>query len=272
MVKKRICSHCNSEKEKGKHWCRNSICPESIIYKEQKEKNNREIKNILKDIMNQIVNEEKKEKKRKKQMERKKIREEKKKKKEEEKERKRVEKERQKKLRAPKAGTSVKGRDGSTRHGMAVSFSSYHAPKITEYDIDNRNTILEINPNKCFWCKKKNKECGDHAHPCCNTTYHEYGTTNALNIVPSCHSCNSKKGGKQLEAWIDILEWPEEEKIIYKKWLYENKEKLLFNEEDTIYLERQFIIINDIHSILEYCAKHKKEVCDYITVKTPNDL
>ena len=148
----------------------------------------------------------------------------------------------------------------------------YNAPEITVYEVDHRNELLEIDLNKCFWCKTANKECGDHAHPCCNTTNHEYSYTNALNIVPSCRLCNSKKGGKRLEDWINMLDWSDEDKKIYKKWLYENNEKLLFNKEDTEYLERQFIIIGNIHSVLEYCAKHHVEVSDYIVIQIPKDL
>lgn len=193
-------------------------------------------------------------------------------KKQKEKDEKRKKKEKENKLRPPKAGTNVKNRSASTRNGMIISVSKSHAPEITEYDVDNRNNLLKIDPLKCFWCKVGDKKDNDHAHPCCNTTNHEYSYTNALNIVPSCKSCNSKKGGTRLEDWINNLEWPEKDKEVYKKWLYENKKKLLFNDEDIKYIERQFITINKIHLILDYCAKYKLEVSDYISVDIPEDL
>lgn len=190
-----------------------------------------------------------------------------------EKEKKRIEKEKKKRLRAPKAGTSAKGRDGTTRHGMVISYTTHHSPEITIDDIDNRDKLFNIDPNKCFWCKTKNKECGDHAHPCCNTTNHEYSFTNALNIVPSCRLCNSKKGGKRLDDWINTLDWPEEEKKIYRNWLYENKEKLLCNDKDVDYLERQFKITDELHSLYEYCLKNKLEYKDFINIiQVPTDL
>jgi len=250
MISKRICTVCNTIKLKKKRKCSNELCYKSNFYKEKK----------------------KAEEKEKKRIEREKIRADKEKKKAEEKEKKRIERERKNKLRAPKAGTSVKGRDGSTRHGMAISYSKHHAPEITVEDVDNRNSLLRIDPNKCFWCRKANRECGDHAHPCCNTTNHEYSFTNALNIVPSCRSCNSTKGGKRLKDWINMLDWSDEEKRVYTNWLYENNEKLLFNEKDTEYLERQFKTIDNIHKILEYCAKKQKDVSQFISLQIPEDL
>ena len=268
-----MCNVCQYKSIRGKN-------KGKIICKKQCENGKKYCKSHAKSINNQLKRELKRElkeeiKKREK-MKKKKEREELKKKKDEatakEREKKRIEREKKKKLRAPKAGTCVKGRDGSTRHGMAMSYSKHHAPEITVHDVDHRNELLGIDPNKCFWCKTANKECGDHAHPCCNTTNHEYSHTNALNIVPSCHSCNSKKGGKRLEDWINMLDWPEDKKIIYKNWLYENKDKLLCNKESTEYLERQFLIIDKIHSILEYCAKYNLEIDQFITVVEPKDL
>jgi len=195
----------------------------------------------------------------------------KKKKNDEEKERKRIEREKKKKLRPPRTGTNVKGRDGSTRHGMVISFSKHHGPEITEEDVDNRNNLLGIDPTKCFWCKTADKQCIDHAHPCCNTTDSEYSHTNVLNCVPSCNSCNSKKGGKRLEDWIkenlSNLGWSLIEINTYQNWLYENKNKLLFNQEDAAWLERQFIEINNFHSVCERCTKSKEEIKDFIPIK-----
>tara|TARA_B100001758_G_C18357836_1_gene583808 strand:+ start:146 stop:1063 length:918 start_codon:yes stop_codon:yes gene_type:complete len=183
--------------------------------------------------------------------------------KEEEKEQKRIEKEKQQKLKAPKAGTKVKGRDGSTRHGYIISYSYYHAPEITIQDIEHREELLQIIPDQCFWCKKAKKEDNDHAHPCCNTTEHEYSHTNALNIFPSCKSCNSKKGGNKLEDWINELPnigWSSISIHKFKNWLCLNKDKLLFNREDTSFVERQFPFINKFHELCEQSARDKIEL------------
>ena len=140
----------------------------------------------------------------------------------------------------------------------------------------NRNTLLNIDNEKCFWCKKGNKECGDHAYPCCNTTHSEYSHTNAMNIVPSCNSCNSKKGGKKLESWFPSLVkngwWTEEEVNIYKKWLHSNKDKLLLNKDDSDFIEKQFKIINSFHEICDYCAKHKIDISEFVNIKIPNNV
>ena len=184
---------------------------------------------------------------------------------------KRKKRELEKKLRAPKAGTDAKGRAGTTRHAMVISVSKAASPEITEDDVDNRNSLLNMTMEICFWCRIKKKECFDHAHPCCNTTDHEYSYTNVLNVVPSCNSCNSKKGGKRLQTWITEylpgLGWTVDEIRTYEHWLLENDHKLRFDKETVDYLERQFIHINQIHTVLECCAKNKLEVGDFITLK-----
>ena len=249
MNNNRLCNTCNIPKLPKKRSCYNNLCSESKIFKDKKKIEKREKNKISRENIR--------------------------KKKADEKDKKRIERERKKKLRAPKAGTSVKGRDGSTRHGMVISFSDYHKKEITIEDVDNRNINLKINPDKCFWCKYGNKECGDHAMPCCNTTHSEYSHTNALNIVPSCNSCNSKKGGKRLEIWLGILVknklWTEEEVLIYMEWVNENKNKLLLNKEDTEFIERQFVYINKFHEICDYCAKNTVDIGNYIKFITPVD-
>jgi hypothetical protein len=183
---------------------------------------------------------------------------------EDEKEQKRIEKVNQQKLKAPKAGTKVKGRDGSTRHGYIISYSLYHPFPITIQDYKHRNELLKIDNNQCFWCKSAKKEDNDHAYPCCNTTEHEYSHTNSLNIFPSCKSCNSKKGGKKLEDWTAELQnkklWTSIEIDNFKNWIYLNKEKLLLNKEDTDFVEKQFSYINKFHELCEQSAREKTQL------------
>ena len=239
MPKNRICPSCGHQKLKRKRNCHNVLCQDSEPYK---------IK----------IKEERKMKKQKEIQERK------------------IKRQEKKLLRAPKAGTSVKGRDGSTRHGMVISTSVHNKVNITIDELRERDKLLNIVPDKCFWCKQADKQCGDHAHPCCNTTTSEYAHTNVLNIFPSCDKCNSEKGGKRLTVWIDDYlpkkGWSIEEITIFKKWLNNNKDKLLLDEETTKFLERQFPHINDIHAIYEYCAKKKCDISKFITYTLPKDL
>ena len=180
---------------------------------------------------------------------------------------KRLRREYNNKMKAPKAGTKVKGRDGSTRHGMVISYSKYHGPKISEHDIDNRNDTLKIYPERCFWCNimfsSKVKKCGDHLHPACSTTYSCYSWTNALTIVPSCDSCNSRKGGKILEEWVKELSslgWTDEKIGNLVKWSATNSEKLIFQKDDIEHIEKQFIITDKCHKEFEDCARTKTDI------------
>ena len=164
----------------------------------------------------------------------------------------------------PKAGTTVKGRDTSSRHGFVVTYSKQNSPFISKGDIKDRNDLLNIQENICFWCKKHTRQCNDHAHPCVNSKKSEYSYTNALNIVPSCNSCNSKKGGLSLEEWIPFLDWCEEDKKIYTRWLDENNHKLLFCQNQVEYLECQFKSINKIHELLHKSATMNIDITQFI--------
>lgn len=180
-------------------------------------------------------------------------------------------KEQMKLLKAPKAGASAKGRDGSTRHGLVVSYSTYHRPTLTVKEILHRNHLLGVNVKVCFWCKKHPKEENDHAHPAVSTSSSTYAWTNGLNIFPSCKKCNSLKSGQPLEKWIEKLAtfgtWTPSQIDTFKSWAIENRSKLIFQEHDTQYVEKQFTEINTFHALVEHCAKHKLNVRDYVTFK-----
>ena len=183
--------------------------------------------------------------------------------KEAERERKRAEKAIKKKLAAPKAGTSVKGRDGSTRHGYIISFSKYNSEPITEADIDERNARLGIDPKICFWCKLGAKQCGDHLFPACNTKHSCYSFSTALCIVPSCSFCNSLKGGKIIEEWVKelpALGWNHDQIKTLLAWTGENKSKLVLQKSDVEHVEGQFPVINKFHAMLEDCARTKTDI------------
>jgi hypothetical protein len=192
-----------------------------------------------------------------------------------ERERKRVKKEKEKKLAPPKAGTSVKGRDGSTRHGYIISYSKHHCPPVTEADIDNRNTRLGIDPTKCFWCKLSDKKCGDHLFPACNTKHSCYSWSSALCIVPSCLSCNSLKGGKIIEEWVKELPrlgWTLDQIETLVEWAEENEDKLVLQKDDIEHVEKQFPIINKFHALLDQCVKTKTDIRELVASLVPTTL
>ena len=263
-TKKRNCGCC------GEHGHFKPKCPNRERVQKEKERKKQE-KIALK---KKKTEEKEKEKERKKQ--------EKialKKKKAEEKEKKRIEKEIRKKLAVPRAGTGVKGRDGSTRHGYIISYSKYNGPLITEYDIDNRNDILKIDQKRCFWCNTMFgggvKKCGDHLHPCCVTTRSCYAWTNALSIVPSCDSCNSRKGKKSPAEWakeLPSLDWTDDKIKILLTWIEDNSKKLLLQKSDVEFVEKQFPYINEFHKALEDCAKTKTDIGGRITINDSTTL
>ena len=192
-----------------------------------------------------------------------------------EKERKQQERLEKKMLQAPSAGTKVKGRDGSTRHGFVISYSFYHRPTLTVQEIEARNSTLNVCKEKCFWCKTKPKEDLDHAHPACSTRTSTYSWTNNLNIFPSCKSCNSMKGGAPLSEWLVKLHksgcWDSTQIATFNEWLQSNVSKLVLGLEHTQYVEKQFVPINTFHKIAEYCAKHKKDINDFVSFKQSGD-
>jgi len=173
-------------------------------------------------------------------------------------------------LRVPCAGTKAKGRDGSTRHGLVISYSYYHRPELTWQEIQHRNCILEVDDTVCFWCKCRPKEDLDHAHPACSTKTSTYSWTNALNIFPSCKQCNSDKGGRPLAEWLAKLVesglWTRTQIETFQVWLRDNRTKLIFDDSDTQYVEEQFRHINAFHALIEHCAKYKLNVSDFVTL------
>lgn len=183
--------------------------------------------------------------------------------KEAERERKRAAAALKKKLAPPKAGTGVKGRVTSVRNGYIISFSRYNSEPITEADIDERNAQLGIDPKICFWCKLREKQCGDHLFPACNTKHSCYSFSTALCIVPSCRRCNGRKGGKIIEEWVKELPdlgWNSDQIKTLLEWTAENKSKLVLQKSDVEYVEGQFPLINKFHAVLEDCARTKTDI------------
>ncbi len=185
----------------------------------------------------------------------------------------RLRRELKRKLAPPRAGQSVKGRDGSTRHGMVISYSKCHGPAITEHDLDYRNHLLDIDSGRCFWCSvpfgKGVKKCGDHLHPCCVTARSCYAWHNALSIVPSCDACNSHKGKKLPKEWakeLPSLGWSSSKIKALLQWIDANSDKLILQKEDVEYIESQFIVINEFHKKCEDCARDKTDIAECVSI------
>lgn len=187
---------------------------------------------------------------------------------------KKLKREHDKLLRTPSAGTSVKGRDGSTRHGYVISVSKHWSPTLTVEEVLHRNALLEVNEGMCFWCKRKPKEDLDHAVPCCSTKTSTYSWTNAMNIFPSCKKCNSTKSGNAVHEWVHTLVesglWTERQRETFVTWLEKNRAKLIMGPEDTAHVEKQFPLIQSFHKIAEWCAEHKCNLEDYVTIIEPD--
>ena len=187
---------------------------------------------------------------------------------------KKLKREHDKLLRTPSAGTSVKGRDGSTRHGYVISVSKHWSPTLTVEEVLHRNALLEVNEGMCFWCKRKPKEDLDHAVPCCSTKTSTYSWTNAMNIFPSCKKCNSTKSGNAVHEWVHTLVesglWTERQRETFVTWLEKNRAKLIMGPEATAHVEKQFPLIQSFHKIAEWCAEHKCNLEDYVTIIEPD--
>ena len=99
---------------------------------------------------------------------------------------------------------TVKDRSGSTRNGFANSVSNYNKKEIPDKLLLERNELLEINKNICFYCHQPSKT-NDHLIPTVNQKKQIYGDNNLLNGFPCCKDCNSSKGekiGKDRDNWL----------------------------------------------------------------------
>ena len=163
-------------------------------------------------------------------------------------------------------GQDVKSRAGSTRNGFNNTFAKNNIISISQEEIKERNQILNINHNKCMYCKVKPKEEDDHLIPQCCTRESIYGNNNALNKVPSCSLCNRSKGGKvnlDLKVWLKkYCSWSENEINILFNWIEKNKHNLQINKQDSDYLDEQHKHINKIHNILQKSCENKEDIMD----------
>jgi hypothetical protein len=49
-----------------------------------------------------------------------------------------------------------------------------------------------------------------------------------------------------------------------------NKTKLLFDQKDIEYVEKQFEIINAFHKLAEHCAMNKLDLSDFVKITVCN--
>jgi 5-methylcytosine-specific restriction endonuclease McrA len=62
--------------------------------------------------------------------------------------------------------------------------------------------VLDLFGHKCAYCGKDGKLHQDHFVPVTRGGGYELG-----NIVPACHSCNSRKNAKDPLAWLGLRRW-----------------------------------------------------------------
>lgn len=77
-----------------------------------------------------------------------------------------------------------------------------------------------------------------------------------------------------MSKWLVKLQafgyWDATQIASFNEWLHINELKLIFGREHTQYVEKQFIPINIFHKIAEYCAKHQKDISDFVSFKLPD--
>lgn len=71
---------------------------------------------------------------------------------------------------------------------------------VTVQDIQMKHKLLKITPGKCCYCWRNMATENDHWHSISN-----YGADNMLNKIPTCRSCNLKKGSTSPEQYIKTL-------------------------------------------------------------------
>jgi hypothetical protein len=83
------------------------------------------------------------------------------------------------------------------------------------------------------------------------------------------------KGGAPLSEWLVKIHaigyWDSTQIATFNEWLQSNVSKLVFGDEHTQYVEKQFVPINTFHKIAEYCANHKKDINDFVSFKQSGD-
>lgn len=163
-------------------------------------------------------------------------------------------------------GQNVKSRAGSTRNGFNNTYAKNNSILVTQEELEKRNRQLDINPDICMYCCDKPKEANDHLIPQCCTTNSIYGHNNNLNRVPSCSSCNSKKGGKvnlELKLWLkEYCNWSENKINKLFDWIEKNKEYLYLDKEKCDYLNEQHKYINICHEIFQKSCENKEDIMD----------
>ena len=76
-------------------------------------------------------------------------------------------------LRIKGGGTGVKGRDGSTRHGLIVTVGKIHGYKPSPKDVSERDKMFGVvvaSLNRCLYCNVEDPREEDRIIPACNTT------------------------------------------------------------------------------------------------------
>ncbi len=163
-------------------------------------------------------------------------------------------------------GQGIKARASTSRNGINNSFARYNSKTVTSDQIKNRNTVLNVDPELCMYCRDAFSKTDDHLIPACNTRDSIFGQNNYLNRVPCCKKCNSSKGGRvnqKFKTWLTKYAlWSQKEIDTLFSWINQNKTYLYLEDDSVTYLKRQHQIIDKIHEIIEDSCKNKEEIAD----------
>tara|TARA_R110002072_G_C7817470_1_gene523072 strand:- start:66 stop:707 length:642 start_codon:yes stop_codon:yes gene_type:complete len=163
-------------------------------------------------------------------------------------------------------GQGIKNRASTSRNAINNSYAKYKSKDVTPDQIKNRDTILNIDPELCMYCRDASKQTDDHLIPACNRTDSIFGQNNNLNRIPCCKKCNSSKGGntgQKFKNWLEnYSHWSVEKIDILFKWIDNNKAYLYLEDEAVVYLKRQHEISDVMHDIMEKSCKNQEEIFD----------
>jgi 5-methylcytosine-specific restriction endonuclease McrA len=82
-----------------------------------------------------------------------------------------------------------------------ISCVSVYKDEPPEHEVDLQKAILKMN-GKCEYCENAEASTYDHFFPLVKNKTPTDACNDFWNMVPSCATCNSSKGGRDVEQWM----------------------------------------------------------------------